>query len=296
MIVRLLIFTLLCSALIVLRPITWDSWTKKELHFVNKTHTTEKFDIVAVGDSRVNIGIVPSVIENKTGLRVLNFGYSAAGLTQDLINDAVDKLDPNGEKMLLVGISPASLGLERCQNESYYQWKNLSLFDRWKVSFLNEYMGYFDPIKPIDFVYAVMGRKQGLYTEYYENGWRSVELYPRDTRSLVGYTQVLTKDPISLEVVESLLISLEECSKEGIEVYAFRVPSIPEMWQLENDLSGFDTLGIPEKVERTSARWINIQNREYESVDASHLDLESSYRFTKCLIDSIEVFRTQSNY
>lgn len=270
------------------KPETWESISQKEYNWAYKTHTSDKFDIVAVGDSRVNIGIVPSVIEEELGLRTLNFGYSAAGLTQELILGAVDKLDRSGAKILLLGISPASLSSARCENESFHEWQNLTSYQFWKITTFNELMYYFDPISPIDYVYGWIDKKQGLYTQYGENGWRSVEIYPRDRRALVGYQSVLGDSPISQEVIENLLVTIDSCVKRDVRVVAFRVPSIPEMWALEDSLSRFDTFRIPEGIVNNGGEWIEFETGFYESVDASHLARNSAFLFSQVLADSLE--------
>ena len=105
---------------------------------------------------------------------------------------------------------------------------------------------------------------------------------------MIGYRKVLSDHPISMVILEEFNEWIRCATKKGIKIIAFRVPSIPEMWALEDSLSGFDTLNIPQQIEDAGGVWLEFPADGYESFDASHMTKESAIKFSNQLADSLQ--------
>lgn len=274
------------------KPDSWGSKLASDSYRVHKTFSADNFDVITIGDSRMEIAVSPEIVNKKLPeLSVLNFGFSAAGLTRFYLNLAKSKLDVTGKKILIVGISPASLTEKFAKNEMLYECLNYSMYDRFVLLHFSSFIQYFDPIKPIDYYYSFKKMKKGRYESYSNSGWKWAEKFPRDSIALLGYKNSFDRNPISKEILDELIEFCEQMTMRGYSIIAFRIPSIAEMWELENSISGFDTLKIPDRIEKAGGIWLDFPSGDYQSFDASHMTKESAIKFSNQLADSIKTLR-----
>ena len=133
-----------------LRPLSTQFW-------IHKVHTSERFDMIFVGDSRIYRGIAPSEIQKKMpALSVFNFGFSSGGLNATLLDAAERKLLGSGRKIIILGVSPNALTATSALNEEYKEFKKLPAWP-YRVPFL------YLLLSPDETVWSLFGQGYGYF-------------------------------------------------------------------------------------------------------------------------------------
>ena len=277
---------------VLLRPATWESQSAEQTYLIEKVFADENYSIVAVGDSRVEYAIVPQVFRSKIqGASTLNFGFSGGSVNGLMLSKAKKKLTgDSSRKVMLVAISPHSLTKRSSENTSYNLIASKPAYEVFEYQYLGWLLALFDPIKPIDVWYEMLDIRRGSYYFFETGGWKYAEVYPKDSSALKGYPRAFANNPIDRTVIDELFSNVEELSRSNILVIGFRVPSIPEMWAIEDSITSFEQLNIPERFESAGGHWLDFPPSGYSSFDASHLTRESAIKFSQEVSDSVLFF------
>ncbi|AXT61837.1 hypothetical protein D1816_16230 [Aquimarina sp. AD10] len=263
-----------------LRPEPISSQVQKEKFWSDKVHSTNKYDLIFEGDSRIYRGIDPkSVSKELKGLRVLNFGFSSGGHNELIFKEVENRL--RNDKIIVLGLTPYSLTPKAQANKHYLQEKNRSQKDVFNRRFINPLFSFFDPIKPTDVIYY-NDTIPGYYERFKKNGWVESRKIPFNPKAaLPGYVKDFESNIVSEDVLKNLFEQIEKWIQKDIKVFALRMPTTEEMEKLENELSGFKENEIRKSIEEIGAKWIEVDNRyDYVSYDGSHLDRESARIFS----------------
>lgn len=289
---RVLIFIVLCALLCWFKPPTWISDAATKTHYINKTFPNQQFDIIIFGDSRTEIAISPELLEKRLGnsVQILNYAYPANGLTKDYFELGLTHLNQSSpsNQAVIVGISPASLTQNFGKNEKFKECLEYSFYDRWKFSILGEVLQLFDPIKPIDMYYSMKGLQKGRYESYGKNGWKIANKLPKDSIALIGYHKTFENNLVQEQMIADLIDFVKFMNEKSIPIFGMRIPSLIEMWNLEDSISGLSYPELIHQFENAGGIWIDIRPSEhFQSFDASHLTPKSATRFSTQLADSL---------
>ena len=111
--------------------------------WANKTHFLNEGDILILGDSRVYRGVSPQAMQSIIGeKRILNLGYSSAGMSQDYFSFIRQKMASNQKVKLIIGISPYSLTTEARKNEHLQQELLRSSASLYERKFIYPYLNH----------------------------------------------------------------------------------------------------------------------------------------------------------
>jgi hypothetical protein len=259
------------------RPEEISSRYDKERFWIQKTHSSAIYNMVFIGDSRTYHGIVPQKIEHifSDSIKVLNFGYSSAGLNSVFINIAVSKLDSNLYPNIVVfGITLFSLTKEASQNNHFLQEYNRSTFDRANRLYGNDYLKLFEPTTVTTLLNKVRGNRNGYYERFEERGWVAAHKIPSDTNEAYSiYEKRLSNTNIEQYMIDSIMYFTKKLNQKGIQVYAFRPPTGNSLRNLEDSLMRFDENEFIANFRKAGGKWIEIPDSiSFFAYDGSHLE------------------------
>ena len=260
-----------------------DFWPKK-------TYAPPVFDIVLCGDSRVLRGVSPTVVSNTLyEYNVLNFGYSSTIFDRVYLEQAKAKLNPDGKKIYVLGLSSHSftdkeneslisnLGIK--YNKSYYKLKKIEQV-------------VFPSISIKNFVKLILGRYKFTMPSYYQmhldNGWIASDRKNKENIALKNYVETFSKYQFDYRKLNELKNFISYEKKNGAVFFSFRVPVSDEMIELEDNLSGADFNYIKNVLEDVGSYWIDIPDIGLRSYDGSHLDYRSAEKLSIFLAKKIK--------
>jgi hypothetical protein len=264
--------------------------------WVIKTHTTGKFDMLLMGDSRVYRGLSPQAMEKVlTGYKILNFGYSGGGLNPVMYAAAQQKLNPTSQKKSIVlGISPLTLTPRAAANEHYLQELNRPPDYVYLYLYWMPLVNLFEPLSLGKMVNSLQGgntqgNQDGYYLEFHDDGWVASYTIPEYPLSQIySYQDIFSQTSVSPQLVQELIDQTRSWTQQGISVYAFRPPSCQGMVDLENQVSGFDEAALVKQFEAAGGVWFSIPLAPYHSYDGSHLDKSSALKLSADLANLIQ--------
>jgi len=278
--------------LVLPTPMLNDSY--RDYCWVIKTHSTEKFNVLAVGDSRIYKGVNPAFLLNeKTELNAVNLGYSSAGYSSEYLSFVSKRIKDNGKRVVLCGITPYSFTPEALKNEHYHSFYDKNKQEVYKILFLSGYLKNFPRYSPAEIwdYFAEVPVTHLYFHDFKENGWVKSFKIPFDsTAGLIPYRKNFVDNTCDYNAVRDYLSWTEEMANNNITVIGFRPPSTLAMEQLEDSLSGFDYTNFINEFEQKGGVWLTFSLNDYSSYDGSHLHYESANEFTKNLAQKIQQF------
>lgn len=268
-----------------MRPQPMSSVIAKEKFWADKVHAKTKYNVIVAGDSRVYRGVASKVISDElAGLKVLNFGFSSGGLNNEIYNEIEERLANEGQKIIVLGITPYSLTPKAQLNEHFLQEKQRDKKEIFRRRFISPVIHFFDAISPTEIIYS-KDKKKGYYERFSRDGWVASLKYPADSNAaLKSYRKNFKGNKVSAEVVQELYKRVTRWKRDGFSIFAFRLPTTEGMLLLENNISGFNELELKNQLTTSGAIWIDIENKHsYSSYDGSHLDEASAVKFSRYL-------------
>lgn len=260
---------------------------ESESFWSNKTHAPSTYDIVACGDSRIYRGISDDIIlTSKEKLSFLNLGYSSAGLSKDYLKFALSKFDSEANpKVLVVGITPHALTREAFNNYKLNFCLKFNDFEKFRFKFLSKYLKHIVPYK---FQELINYKEKNYLQRYDKSGWvASNKLIQDSTFALKSYQNTFSKYQVISDDVISFTKNLNDISRSGIQVIAFRPPSTNQMVLLEDSISGFRESLIRDYLD-SSVLWLDFKNSDFKSYDGSHLNENSARKLSKLIGDNVK--------
>lgn len=255
--------------------------------WLDKVFTNEYFNVVLGGDSRVYRGVNPvnlAIGLGDSSLKILNYGISSAGFSQEMLNDITQKMAVNQEKkMIVLGISPYTLTPQACINWQLHYLKKHQKEDVFlKKNIIPKYFSLFEPIAITKLFKVIAKAEEEGYDQVHDYGWKSAHDYVmQPTYSLALYKKNFLHNTVNPKVIDTLQSQIQKWTKAGITVFAYRPPTTREMEVLENIEGGFDEALTRKKIETAGAVWLDIPDRfGYQSYDGSHLSAEEANRFS----------------
>jgi len=273
-------------------PILNDSF--RDYCWIRKTHSTQKYNILAVGDSRVYRGVNPEfLIDEKSKMNAVNLGYSSAGYSKEYLSFVSSRLKEEGERVVLCGITPYSFTPEALKNEHYKSFLSKNKKEVYKILFLSGYLKNFPRHSPAEIVryFAGIPTTHMYSSDFKENGWvKSFKIPVDSTAGLISYRKSFINNTCNDNAVADYFEWVKKMSENNITIVGFRPPTTLAMSQLEDSLSDFEYGSFISEFENNGGVWLTFSLKEYESYDGSHLHYESANKFTKNLAQKIEKY------
>lgn len=255
--------------------------------WLRKTHPAELYDFVMGGDSRTYRGISPNELSETWdhSLHGMNCGYSSIGLSTDYLDYLAESTKPKGT--ILLAVTPHSLTAEAVKNEFFNEHKNTKRFDLFKGLYLSRYLKYTAPYKVTEVLDHLTGNTAAdryFETFYPDQGWAKSYRIPEDTVvALEIYEGLFSRYQVSDSVQMDLFEKVTELTTKGYTLYAFRIPTMRSMIQLEDSRSGFKEIEFQQMFDKAGGTWLDIDPSLYHTYDGSHLHYESAIRLSRDL-------------
>ena len=249
-------------------------------------------DAVLAGDSRVLGGVSPAEMRKTLAdWRILNYGFASNLYVPEYLEALESLLDPESRnKALILGITPHSLTEDPDVTGQFAELKGRSRSQIYADIFLApllsfvEYMSFQDALHGL-FPALATGRTQ---KEFHADGWLAYQRQPPgEKRELKKYFRGYQKVQVSAKMVEGLNRFVSRWTQTGIRVYAFLMPTCQEMFELEQQYSGFDQRQFVEGFEKAGGIWIDVDPCAYESFDGSHLQSYAARQLSNDLAQRI---------
>jgi hypothetical protein len=244
-------------------------------------------DMVLMGDSRAYIGVSPEAMRQALpGRTILNFGFSGSGYSQEYLQRARSVLREDGSRIIVLGITPHSLTSGALNRNGFIQtMKDFGSKKEWGAAEdLRASLGVL--AEPMTFENAVnamvhWNKVRPHTNDYRPDGWVSVQKMRDDYgQVLKDYIAMFENDKAQPAIIDGLLQQVRQWRKEGVRVYAFRVPTSPQMYALENRISDFDEKGFSSGLEQAGGVWISMEQTAYHSFDGSHLRSDAAIQLS----------------
>lgn len=260
-----------------------------EQEFINlKFAAKQDNDIVFAGDSRILCDINPDIFEKQLHLKTLNFGFNFLGYSKDYLDSVKCKLNINSRrKIIVLGITPRSLTPLNQKVSEFRGQKEKSKFEKFEQLYFSKTLTKFAPISISSIFFALKNQK--IFREYNLNGWMPIEVIPPDeSESIKTYTKLFNYNQVSEAVINNILVFVDECTQQRIEVYGFRPPVSETIYALEvQEKSGFNHKKFINDFEQKGGRWLEFNSRQFEYADGSHLSRPFANTFCMILSDSL---------
>ena len=302
---------LLLVAVVVLRP-NPDSGLSKTLFWRQKLESGQVNEIVAVGDSRVLHCIVPEHFSSQGIEPGLNLGFRGAALNESLVEFAASRLKAQGERVLLVGVTPNSFTPNANQSNGFEQeQKNLAgttfRFPNWlsnifyanqsdgsdqeqgnrtaivigRPNWLSNILDRLQPSSLAEVNRIARGKTKPKSEHFHETGWiDTTHASPNEKEALKFFRHRFDQNQADAKRISEFLSMVKEYSTSGILVVCFRPPVTTEMAKLEDTLSGFSYAQFKTDLDEAGGIWIDAEDPELNSYDGSHLDGESARKLS----------------
>jgi len=248
-------------------------------------------DVVVAGDSRTGGGVSPGQLKQfLPGMRILNYAFAGIGYGPEYLDAIEGVLNPDSQqKIIILGISPQSLTEKMAQNNSFLDLQNTYAFRSPRLAACcQKLLKFTAPIKMKD---ALGGRLvdphiQRQYRHSHADGWTAAYDDP-PLQDFSGYLRdahnIFDNNPVSPDLVKNLTNRVARWQSQGIHVYAFRMPTIPEMVAIENNQGEFDEQRFALAFEQAGGKWLTVDQFRYPSLDGSHLNRDGALEFSRDL-------------
>jgi hypothetical protein len=257
---------------------------KKEIFWASKLIKNPTYDIVIIGDSRVYRGINPTIIETQLNnqYKCFNNAFSSAGLDSFYINQAIEKLNPNGKKVLLIGVSVNSFYPQALKNEHLRELMAESPKNLWVKKHIYPYLTDFSAYSFSDFLGFKTG-KQYFETFNPQNGFVLSCNFPIDTNIAISpYEKYFNTHQLDTHAVQNFIKQLKILKNKNYTIVLMRLPASYTMFQIEDKASNNLIHQLKESTQNFGIQWIETEPTKY-TYDGSHLIDKTTNQFSQAI-------------
>ena len=260
-----------------------------EAFWARKLRAGPRFDGVLLGDSRVYRGLAPAEMAPALdGARILNFGFSNAGLEARYLAAGRAKLDPAApRRWIVVGVTPLALTATAGARNGYLERAARAPSAAWPAAAAARLTAPLAPLTPAELRRMLGGGPPAVrYREHYgADGWAASDKTPVDLGAApAAYGAQLARDPdfrLDPDVAADLMAAVGAWTGEGIAVFGLRPPTAPAMRAFEDGPLGFDEAATRAAFAAAGGRWIDVDPGAYATFDGSHLRADDARRLSR---------------
>lgn len=255
-----------------------------QVHYaqLHKFYPSHQYDIIVSGNSRIETGIVPAVMETiLTDYRILNFGHGTSKmspLTFDAIEQRLNSDTPY--PVIVLGITPLGLTDTGASDTTLKGSAAWSFEQQVSQRYFPAVYDFFYPttITEILNVAIRIGPSVQTHGIGHDDGWLELEVLHEDP---TWFSQEpLINEHITPALIEGVMERTQDWVDRGITVFAFRPPTVALTVALENERTGFDEAEFQRQFEAAGGIWIDIPQDDYVAFDGSHLEREQAGRLS----------------
>ena len=257
--------------------------TTPEVYWARKMMWGDDYDLVLAGDSRTNRGVSPAAMARELpGLRIVNFSFQSTAFTQEYLEAIERRLDPDGRRILVLGVSPISLTPRNARDNKFLEMHRRHPAEIYQRANLDSVLRFFSPIEWERSEAPLRTRTGNKVKIYHADGWVAVrDDPPQPSRNIPYYRDEFYVDNrVAGEIVDELVSAVRQWTDNGITVFAFRPPTTVEMFELEERISGYDERDIADRVRAAGGTWMRFRHGNFLSYDGSHLQNTAARRLS----------------
>lgn len=255
------------------------------MFWLKKTFTSESYDVVVAGDSRIYRGVSPDdlLMPLGNGVDAINLGYSSAGFDKKYRSFILSKLDKKGKvKTVVVGLTPHCFTPDALENGHFHEIRATTNADLLTILYLEPILKFFEPRKIKAIFKLNFNHPSNSLEKFHNNGWAESDNLKGDSlAALKNYSKVFVDNTVNEEAVNEFMVWIDSVSNAGIQVIGFRPPTTPQMRALEDSLSGFDEEKVRQQFESNGGYWMDVKDEDYSSYDGSHLRSSASRKLSR---------------
>jgi hypothetical protein len=290
-----LIFWFCVLMINILRSPAADFSIQEDAFWPRKISWKNRFDLVVAGDSRTLIGISPQAMQSVLpGYKIGNLGFVALVYSQEYMDYIRMTLhSPVKNDVIVIGFSPRSL-LSNKKIECYFRM----LYDEARIPLKMEFDRrsrwlkiLFRKLYEDDLITPLKRRKSRYLMVSLESGWMASRLFPEDAgHSKAQYRIHFMKKKIDEKLLELIYRNTEAWTREGIKVFGIRIPTSPNIFVIEKEMSGFTEQNIRQRFEKSGGIWLNPSISYFVAYDGSHARYDSAVSYSKSLAEELKKF------
>jgi hypothetical protein len=279
----------------LMRPPIFNSSVLMDTLSSEKMSWKNKFDIVITGDSRTLIGISPQAMQSiLPGYKIGNLGFAALIYSQDYMDYIRNTLrSPAKNRIIIVGFSPRSLLSQESSGCYFQKW---SIEARIPLTIeINGHSGWlqnlFRELSEDDLNSWFFKNYKRHLMIFFKSGWMPARLFPENSKaSKKQYRNHFLKNKINRELLEMIYRNTEAWSRDGIKVFGIRIPTSPNLFVVEEHLSGLEEREIQQRFEKSGGIWLNPAIGNLAASDGSHLRYDSAVFYSTSLAQELKKF------
>ncbi|PCJ57473.1 MAG: hypothetical protein COA79_15695 [Planctomycetota bacterium] len=262
--------------LVIFRP--YVSWRHDRPLSGFRDNWDHSINFITIGDSRTLLGIDPINVINKYDIKLqgANFGFNSVAFSKKYLLAAENKLVYKGKRIILLGISPLSLSPNSFNSNAFKNFSKCSNATRLYEFILSKKRFAFTTLKKTEIQHILSGCKwrPNLEITIQNSGWTPAiwKGAADDRANLLEYQNKFNLGKIESKRIDLLINIISSWHDKGIKIFGFRPPVTKKMYDLENELSGFDEISFIEKFKNAGGNWIQIPPYgKYHCYDGSHI-------------------------
>ncbi|MBN2588508.1 MAG: hypothetical protein JXA96_01495 [Sedimentisphaerales bacterium] len=265
-------------------------------YWATKISWIDYADAIVTGDSRILGGISPGTMEETLKDRcIVNYGF-ASNLYDTKYLDAIGKVlrKNSNQKTIILGITPHSLTDDPGITGQFLALKSLSKKDIYMHMHFASLYSFFEYMSFHDAMIGLFPNmsKSNTHKELFSDGWLAYsKKSPGKKKELKNYLKIYERCQINQDMIDNLMEYVSKWSTSDIKVYGFLVPTCKEMFEIEEQYSGFNLSKFKQTFQNSGGRWIEIDPTAYDSFDGSHLQRESAVQLSKDL--ALKIFERE---
>jgi hypothetical protein len=229
-------------------------------------------------------------------LRILNFGFDNAGFSREYLAALEGVLDStSGRRIIVLGITPHSLtqgtGGRFVARKS--RLNKRPAFLRRAGGLKTAWFANLTAAVPLNQAFLFLTgshrlpRHEGVY---HQDGWLAARLTPEQpNQGFEVARRWYVNNRVDPALAEGVISQTRRWTNQGIRVYGFRPPTVPEMVRLEDELGGFNEADFVREFTEAGGRWLRMDQTSYHTYDSSHLDRDAAADFSDDLARAIVV-------
>jgi hypothetical protein len=249
-----------------------------------------EFDVVVGGDSRVYRGVSPGAMQEfLPRRRIANFGFSSCGFTSSYLDAVESLLDPQSrEETIVLGVTAHTLTPEAAKDNHFLRLARKKRFELLQMAWLGQVAWFFSPYGAEELADLFGEETAGYSSVWHADGWVASRKTPEDpTEAVRAYRRhakrLKSRARVSDRIVKRFLQRVARWRDQGVRVYGFRPPIVPELAEVERRDMGFDETAFVRQFESAGGVWLAFQAGRYHSYDGSHLRDDAAVTFSKDL-------------
>ncbi|MEZ0324957.1 MAG: hypothetical protein ACAH95_03560 [Fimbriimonas sp.] len=246
------------------------------------------WDVLIIGDSRPMTAVMPkSLSQQLGGARTMSYTFAGMGFTEDYLSTAESMLDPNGRRIMIVGITPRAFTPQAFASNGFAAAKTNKPWERWVLAQLPAWSTMTRPYTMGEFRALVSDTKQAI-------GLKSgrptpaqlARSYDRNAvRSANGYDRGYQKGPVNPANIDRLIERIERWKAAGIRVLGLYPSGEDPLVEVER--KHMDLPAFIERFQRAGGEWVNMDGIPIQANDGVHVQLETALGFTQRLAEAI---------